>query len=238
MAARDPPLQGPHLAGLRLDEALLPPGQGGHHRVRQVERAPGPQPALLDTQPHRVGLAQRRRLLHRRVHRPVHGHHVVRPDELVEFDVVDVPRGAGLRRMQHDEHVVGVRVHLRHVVALDAVLHRERVEPEHVGEHPHRLGVARRHVHPDEPFACAYRMRSTGHYRSRSATRSGPPFAASGAGFVGDRSATSHTGHRVVITPGQLGRRAVTTVRSYASKISTISLPLFTGRPSPTRTPP
>ena len=72
-------------------------------------------------------------------------------DELVELDVVDVSALALLRRVQDDEHVIGVDVDPGHVVALDAGLHRPRVESEHLREHVGGLLVAYGHVHPHEP---------------------------------------------------------------------------------------
>ena len=72
-------------------------------------------------------------------------------DELVEFDVVDVATGAGLRRVQHQEQVVVVSMNLRYLIAVRAVPDCERMEPE--GRRQCLLGllVPLRHVDPDQP---------------------------------------------------------------------------------------
>src|SRR5690349_10361426 len=79
-----------------------------------------------------------------RVGRSVHGHHVARPDELVQLDVVHVPGGTQLRRVQHHEDVVGVGVHPRYPVAFDAVADRPGMEAEDLGEDRHGLLVTGR----------------------------------------------------------------------------------------------
>ena len=86
----------------------------------------------------------------RRVQRPVHGDQVVAADELVQLDVVHVTALAELRCVQHGEHVVGVDVDLGHVVALDAIAHRDPVEAEHLRQHLDGDLVARRDVDPDD----------------------------------------------------------------------------------------
>jgi hypothetical protein len=53
--------------------------------------------------------------------------------------------------VQGHEQVVGVDVHLGHVVAVLAVLDGQRVELEHLAEHPEGLGVDLGHVDPDQP---------------------------------------------------------------------------------------
>jgi hypothetical protein len=80
----------------------------------------------------------------------VHGDQVVRPDELVEFDVVHVPTAAHLRGVQHGEDVVVVEVKLRDVIALDTVTHGKLVKAEDVGQHGGVVGQADRHIHPDQ----------------------------------------------------------------------------------------
>ena len=72
-------------------------------------------------------------------------------DELVEFDVVHVAAGAGLRRMQHQEQVVVVAMDLRHLIAVRRVPNREGMEPE--GRRQRLLGllVPLRYVDPDQP---------------------------------------------------------------------------------------
>ena len=74
---------------------------------------------------------------------------VVLADELVKLDIVHMAAFADLRCVKNREHVVGVDVNLRHVIALDAVPHRNRVEAEHPRQHIHRLLVTDRDVHPD-----------------------------------------------------------------------------------------
>ena len=99
----------------------------------------------------RLDLDRRHRRVGRRVDRSVHRDQVVRADELVEFDVVHVAVLAALRRVQHQEQVAGVHVHLRHLVARDAVLDRQRVEAEDLGQHLLGLVVPGGDVHPDQP---------------------------------------------------------------------------------------
>ena len=74
---------------------------------------------------------------------------VVRADELVKLDIMHMAALADLRCVQNREHVVGVDVNLGHVIALDAVPHRDRVKAEHPRQHIHRLLVTDRDVHPD-----------------------------------------------------------------------------------------
>ena len=99
--------------GQLLDERLQAAGQGGDDRVRQLERRPGQQlPAT------RAGASPRRfrargRRVDRRVDRPVHGHHVLLADDLVQLEVVDVTAVAQLGRVQHDKHMITVRVYAR-----------------------------------------------------------------------------------------------------------------------------
>src|SRR6478672_8356759 len=65
----------------------------------------------------------------------MHSDQVVAADELVQLDVVDMTTLAELRCVQHGEHVVGVDVDLGHVVALNAIVHRDPVEAEHRRQH-------------------------------------------------------------------------------------------------------
>ena len=97
-----------------------------------------------------AGVQERDLRVDRRVQRPVHGDQVVAADELVQLDVVDVTTLAELRCVQHGEHVVGVDVDLGHVVALDAIVHRDPVEAEHRRQHLDGDLVARRDVDPDD----------------------------------------------------------------------------------------
>jgi hypothetical protein len=67
------------------------------------------------------GLAQRQLGVDHRVERPVDRDQVAGSDELVQLQVMDVAALPPLGGVQHHEHVVGIGVHLGHVVALDAV---------------------------------------------------------------------------------------------------------------------
>ncbi len=69
--------------------------------------------------------------------------------------VVHVSAAAGLRRVQHHEHVVVVDVHLRQGAALEAVVHGAGVEAEDVGQDVLGVRIADRHVDPDQAvLAC------------------------------------------------------------------------------------
>ena len=105
---------------------------------------------LLDPAPDGAGVQERDLRVDRGVQRPVHGDQVVAADELVQLDVVDVTTLAELRCVQHGEHVVGVDVDLGHVVALDAIVHRDPVEAEHRRQHLDGDLVAGRDVDPDD----------------------------------------------------------------------------------------
>ncbi len=59
LAAGDPLLELPHVAGDRLDVFLLVAGQRGDDRVGQFERSRRAQPTGLDAGEHAAGLAQR-----------------------------------------------------------------------------------------------------------------------------------------------------------------------------------
>ena len=105
---------------------------------------------LLDPAPDGAGVQERDLRVDRGVQRPVHGDQVVAADELVQLDVVDVTTLAQLRCVQHGEHVVGIDVDLGHVVALDAIVHRDSVEAEHPRQRLDGDLVARRDVDPDD----------------------------------------------------------------------------------------
>jgi len=83
----------------------------------------------------------------------VHGDQVVGADELIQLDVVHVPGFACLRRVQDDEDVVGVHVHLGNLVALGAISDRHGVEMEGVGQHVFGRVVPFADVQPNEPGA-------------------------------------------------------------------------------------
>jgi hypothetical protein len=81
----------------------------------------------------------------------VHGDQVAATDELVELQQVDVPGNTRLRRVEDHEHVVGVGVDPRDVVALGAGPHGQRMEAKDLREDLGGLGVATGDVHPGEP---------------------------------------------------------------------------------------
>jgi hypothetical protein len=69
---------------------------------------------------------------------------------ILKLDVVHMPVLSSFGRMQDDEHVVVVRLHLWDTVSLHGVLHGHGMEPEHLPEHTHRLLVTGGNVHPYE----------------------------------------------------------------------------------------
>jgi len=80
----------------------------------------------------------------------MHGHQVTQADELVQLDVVHMAVLSSFGRMQDDEHVVVVGVHLRHTVSLTGVLYGQRMKPKHLREHVHCLIVTGGDIHPKE----------------------------------------------------------------------------------------
>jgi hypothetical protein len=80
----------------------------------------------------------------------VHRHEEIAADELVKLDVMDVATGPELGSMQHDERVLVVDVHLRDVIALDAVADRQMVKSEHVGQQRGLFRLTDRQVDPDQ----------------------------------------------------------------------------------------
>ena len=74
---------------------------------------------------------------------------IVRADELVKLDIMHMAALAELRCVKSREHIVGVDVNLGHMIALNAVPHRDRVKAEHPRQHIHGLLVTDRDVHPD-----------------------------------------------------------------------------------------
>jgi hypothetical protein len=65
---------------------------------------------------------------------------------------MDASAPAALGGMQDDEDMVRVGVDLGNLVALHAVAHGQRMEAEHLGEHPDALLVAGGDVDPHEPL--------------------------------------------------------------------------------------
>jgi hypothetical protein len=113
---------------------------------RRCDR-PQPPPGL-DPLKHRPGLAQGNVWVDGRIDRSMH--QVAEADELVQLDVVHMPELRYLGRMQDDQHVVVVGVHLRETVSLDGVLHGHGTKPEHLRRHMVGLFVTGGNVHPDE----------------------------------------------------------------------------------------
>jgi hypothetical protein len=79
------------------------------------------------------------------------GNEVVRPDELVELEVVHVTTLRKLWGVQDHERVVGVHVHLGDVVTVLAVPDGQWVEAEYLGQQLNGLLIAGGDVDPDEP---------------------------------------------------------------------------------------
>jgi hypothetical protein len=104
----------------------------------------------LDPLKHRPGLAQNNVWVYGRIDRSVNRHQVANADELVQLDVVHMPLLSYFRRMQDDEHVVVVGVHLWETVLLHGVLHGHGMKPEHLREHMHCLLVTGGNVHSYE----------------------------------------------------------------------------------------
>jgi hypothetical protein len=134
----------------RRNEVDLATSQRGHDGVRQLHRRARVDLVLLDAVQHQARVDDCDRGTHGRVQRAVHRHQVVRPDELVELDVVHVTAAAQLGRVHHGEDMIVVKVDLRDVVALDAVAHRELVKAEEVLQHPGVGRQADRNIHPDQ----------------------------------------------------------------------------------------
>src|SRR6266508_672461 len=85
-----------------------------------------------------------------RVGGTMHGHQVPRADELVELEKVDLSGLTALRGVQDQEGVVGIHPGLGDLVALAAVTHGHRVEPEDLLQYLGRWVVALRDIEPDE----------------------------------------------------------------------------------------
>jgi hypothetical protein len=117
--------------------------------MRQLERRAHGQLRSFEPADHCVGVQECNFWIHRRAERPMDGDQVVRAHELVKLDIMHMAALADLRRVKNGEHVVGVDVDLRHVIALDAVPHGDRVEAKHIRQHIYRLLVTDRDVHPD-----------------------------------------------------------------------------------------
>lgn len=152
-AAGDLLLESPDVLGGGLDVVLLMSGQRRDDRVGQLERRARLQSPGLDPPLHRASFAQCYLRVDGRVDRSVHGDQVVRPDELIELDVVHVAAGAAFRGVQDDERVIGVGVHFGHAVALDAVPDCHRMEAEHVRQDVDGFTVAGGDVDPHQGVA-------------------------------------------------------------------------------------
>jgi hypothetical protein len=104
----------------------------------------------LDPVQHLPGVDERDVGVDDRVERAVHRDEIVGSDELVELDVVHVTAAPELGSMQHHEHLVVIDVHLRDVIAFDAVADREVMEAEQVRQHGRLPGPADRQIHPGQ----------------------------------------------------------------------------------------
>src|SRR6478672_356998 len=140
-------------------------------RIRPVSA----ETTAVDTAGDQVGLDPGCCRVDRDIDRAVHRDEVVLPDELVELDVVDVPTGPGLRRVQHDEHVVGVDVHLGHGGAPDAVLDGLGVEAEDSAEHRHRVRITLGDVHPQHAVLAGHQGGEVGQLVPADATGGDQP---------------------------------------------------------------
>ena len=87
----DLPFQPPHVLGQRGEVVAHAVGDGVDQRARQLAGPGRVQRALVEPAGDRRGLDVGGVERDGRVHRPVHGEHPVRPDELVELDEVHVP---------------------------------------------------------------------------------------------------------------------------------------------------
>jgi len=128
-----------------------PPGQRGQQGIRQLEGSVRLEPSAGQSTEHRVHLDHRRRLVDGRVERAVHRDEIALADELVEFDIVHMAAGAGLRRVQHQEQMVVVTMDLGHLIPIRRIPNRERMEPEDRPQRLLGLLVPHRYVDPDQP---------------------------------------------------------------------------------------
>ena len=140
----------PHVGGQPGGELAQPFGHSRCDRVSEIVGVPRTELAGLEPFGQRVDLDPRGGRVGRHTEWAVHGHQVPVADELVQLDGVNVPRGAGVGRVQDQEHVIGIHMHLRHLVALRAVLDCQRMEREHVAEHAFGRLVPGRDVQPHQ----------------------------------------------------------------------------------------
>ena len=81
----------------------------------------------------------------------MHRDEIAVADELIEFDVMHMPAGAGLRRVQHQEQMVLITMNLRHLIPIRRVPNRQRMKPERRPQRLLGLLVPHRYIHPDQP---------------------------------------------------------------------------------------
>ena len=80
----------------------------------------------------------------------MHGQQPIRPDVLVQLDVVHVSAGAPLRGVQHHKHLFRVDVHLGDRIAHRAVVHGLRTQVQPFSEDPLGLRIPVRDVDPQQ----------------------------------------------------------------------------------------
>ena len=137
----DPLLQPARFAGECRHQVDLTAHQGRADRVGQFQRRVRVNLVPLDPVQHLPGVDERDVGVDDRVERAVHRDEIVGSDELVELDVVHVTAAPELGSMQHHEHLVVIDVHLRDVIAFDAVADREVMEAEQVRQHGRLPGL-------------------------------------------------------------------------------------------------
>jgi hypothetical protein len=71
---------------------------------------------------------------------------------MVDFDIVHVAAGAGLRRVQHQEQMATVTMNLRHLIVIRGVPNREWMKPERRAQRLLGLLIPHRYVNPDQPI--------------------------------------------------------------------------------------
>lgn len=146
----DPLFELPNVGSQQRQVVTQPIRHSGGDRVGQGVGGGGAQAAGLQAPENRLRLQQCDLRVDRRVEWPVHGDEITRTNQPVQLDIVHVSRIARLGRVEDHERVVRVHLHLGDSVALDAVVHREGMEAEHLGQHGHRPLVGLRNVNPDD----------------------------------------------------------------------------------------
>ncbi len=177
----------PDVLGELRGVGAQPPGQCGQQSIRELESLVGLELSAVQSTQHRVHLDHRRRLVDRGIERAMDRDEVALADELVEFDVVDVAPGAGLRRVQHQEQMVVVSMNLGYLIAV-------RASPESRADGTRRSSSG-----------SARPARSTPVCRPRPARRSGPDRAGRS---VGSRNSTPARRNETDVHVGLLAARS------------------------------